>query len=295
MPKFVFPRLFYNKTSVAGTVLAVFTALTIAFFLLARSASGEANPYLGILVYMVLPPFLLLGLLLIPIGAARQWKRAKKYGVESLPERPRIDFNKPAHRRAAVVFVIAGTIYGVLSAVGAYQAFHHTESVVFCGETCHTVMKPENVAYRNSPHARVACVKCHVGAGAGWYARSKLSGAYQVYATTFDKYPRPIPTPIENLRPAQETCEQCHWPEKFFGNQQRLYRHYMYDDENTEWQIDLLIKTGGGDPKFGEGTGIHWHMNINVQVEYIARDHERQDIPWIRVTDRPGHRLPGRG
>jgi hypothetical protein len=286
MTKIRFPRLVYNKISVAGLALALITALTIFFFLAAQSGGGHANPYLGIFVYMILPPFLLVGLLLVPIGMVRQWKRVKKYGEGALPSWPLIDFNNNTHRNAFIVFLAGGLVYGVLSAVGAYQAYHHTESVTFCGHTCHQVMKPEQVAYESSPHARVACVECHVGAGAGWYAKSKLSGAYQVYATTFDKYPRPIPTPIRNLRPAQETCEQCHWPEKFYGAQQRQFNHYMYDDENTAWPINMLIKTGGGDPKTGQTAGIHWHMNIGVQVEYIARDERRQDIPWIRVTNR---------
>jgi len=285
MAKLVFPRLFYNKWSLAGGALAIITGLTIVFFLAAQSGSGHSNPYLGIVVYMVLPPFLLLGLILVPIGMARQWRRVRKYGESALPAHPTIDFNNKTHRNAFVAFIVGGIIYGTLSAVGAYQAYHHTESVAFCGETCHPVMKPEQVAYQNSAHARVACVACHVGEGAGWYAKSKLSGAYQVYATTFNKFPRPIPTPIKNLRPAQETCEQCHWPEKFFGAQQRQFNHYMYDNENTEWPIDMLIKTGGGDPQTGQTAGIHWHMNIGAQVEYIARDERRQDIPWIRLTD----------
>jgi nitrate/TMAO reductase-like tetraheme cytochrome c subunit len=273
------------EISMAGLVLALITALTILFFLLARSGSGHSNPYLGLFVYMILPPFLLIGLLLVPVGMARQWKRVRA-GLGELPKRPKIDFNNRTHRNAFGIFIAGGLIYGGLSAVGAYQAFHHTESVAFCGETCHTVMKPEHVAYQNSPHARVLCSACHVGEGAGWYAKSKLSGAYQVYAAAFNKYPRPIPTPIKNLRPAQETCERCHWPEKFFGAQQRQLNHYMYDEENTYWPIDMLIKTGGGDPKTGQTAGIHWHMNIGMRVEYIARDEQRQDIPWIRVTDR---------
>lgn len=288
MAKRLFPRLVYNKTSVAGLALTAITAVTILFFLFV--GGPHQNPYLGILVYMVLPPFLLVGVLLIPIGMARQWKRVKKYGEEIIPSWPLIDLNNPKHRNAVIVFVVVGVIYAALSVIGAYQSYHYTESVAFCGETCHTVMKPEHVAYQSSPHARVACVACHVGEGAGWYVKSKLSGAYQVYAAAFDKYPRPIPTPIKNLRPAQETCEQCHWPEKFFGAQQRQFNHYMYDEENTMWPINLLIKTGGGDPKTGQTAGIHWHMNIGVKVEYIARDEKRQDIPWIRVM----HRTTGR-
>jgi len=169
--------------------------------------------------------------------------------------------------------------------ISSYGAYHYSESVKFCGTTCHTVMQPEYVTYQNSPHARVACTACHVGPGADWYVKSKLSGVYQIYAVARDIYPRPIDTPIESLRPAQQTCEQCHWPEKIYGAQQRLLHHYKYDDENTHWPIDLLIKTGGGDPVSGQA-GIHWHMNIGVEVRYVARDAKRQDIPWIEVRDR---------
>ncbi|UCG53645.1 MAG: NapC/NirT family cytochrome c [Candidatus Latescibacterota bacterium] len=280
-----FPRLVYNKISIAGGFVAVITALTMVFFLFVQAGKGETNPYVGILIYMVLPPGLLVGLILVPVGMFRQWKFLKKHGADVLPPWPQIDFNKKTHRNVFIVFLVGGLIYACMSAVGAYQAYHHTESVEFCGETCHKVMKPENTAYRNSAHARVACTACHVGEGANWYAKSKLAGAYQVYATTFNKYPKPIPTPIKNLRPAQETCEQCHWPRKFFGAQQRQFNHYIYDEDNTAWPINMLIKTGGGDPKTGQTAGIHWHMNIGVKVEYIARDERRQDIPWVRVTD----------
>jgi hypothetical protein len=279
------PRLAYNTLSFAGTVIALVAGLTMLFFLVFQAMRHEANPYLGIFVYMVLPPFLFVGLLLIPIGMVRRKRILRKTGEEPRGW-PFIDLNRRTHRNAFIVFILGTLIYTLLSIVGAYQAYHYTESVTFCGKTCHQVMKPEFTAYQHSPHARVACTACHVGPGANWYAKSKLSGLYQVYAVTANNYPRPIPTPIESLRPAQETCEQCHWPEQFFGAQQRQFNHYMYDEENTHWPINMLIKTGGGDPKTGQTSGIHWHMNISVRVEYIARDEERQDIPWIRITDR---------
>jgi hypothetical protein len=149
-------------------------------------------------------------------------------------------------------------------------------------------MKPEYTAYQNSPHARVACVQCHIGPGADWFVRSKLSGSYQVYATLANKYPRPIPTPIKNLRPAQETCEQCHWPKKFFGSAERVNYHYLADETNTPWTVSLLMKIGGGDPTHGPAGGIHWHMNINNKIEYIATDEARQKIPWVRITGPDG-------
>jgi hypothetical protein len=288
MARLKFPHLAYNPISIVGAIIAGITALLIAALLLVHAFQQEWNPYLGVVVYMVFPPFLVLGLVLIPIGMIRRKRIISKTGEASVPRWPYIDLNLRTHRNAFFVFVFGTLGFALIGAVGSYQAYNYTESVTFCGTTCHTVMKPEHTAYQNSPHARVECTKCHVGPGAGWYAKSKLSGLYQVYATVADVYPRPIPTPIKNLRPAQETCEQCHWPAKFYGSQLRRFDHYRYDTDNSPWPVTLLVKTGGGDPKITETGGIHWHMNISIKVEYIARGERREDIPWIRVTDRAG-------
>jgi nitrate/TMAO reductase-like tetraheme cytochrome c subunit len=185
-------------------------------------------------------------------------------------------------------FLAGSVIFLLISAIGSYQTYHFTESVQFCGQTCHGVMKPELVTYLHSPHARVACAECHIGKGAAWYVRSKLSGTYQVYATLADKYPRPIPTPVKNLRPAQETCEQCHWPKKFVGNLERSYTSYLGDETNTPFTVRMLMKVGGGDPTHGPVGGIHWHMTVGNKIEYIASDEARQKIPWVRMVDAYG-------
>jgi hypothetical protein len=278
------PRLAYNWISAAGAALVVAAGLIMLVLLALNLGAGPSNPYFGIFLYMVLPPVVLLGVVLIPVGMFRQWRRWQRDGAAAAW--PRLDLNLPSQRTAALIFFVGTILLIVLGAVGSYGAYHYSESVTFCGTSCHAVMSPEYTTYQNSPHARVACTACHVGPGANWYVKSKLSGAYQIYAVAADKYPRPIPTPIESLRPAQETCEQCHWPERIFGAQQRQFQHFMYDEANTAWPINMLIKTGGGDPSTGQTAGIHWHMNIGVQVEYIARDERRQDIPWVRVTDR---------
>lgn len=281
------PRLAYNWLSTAGAIIAVATALLILFSLLLSIFAHVENPYLGIFIYMVLPPILFIGLVLIPLGMWRRWWQIKRGDrVEMEVKWPYIDLNKRTHRNAFFVFIAGTLIFLIIGAVVSYQAYHFSESVTFCGTTCHAVMNPEHTAYQNSPHARVACTDCHVGSGAGWYTKSKLSGLYQVYAVLANVYPKPIPTPVRNLRPAQETCEQCHWPRQFFGAQQRQFNHYMYNDSSSHWPINMLIKTGGGDPKTGQVAGIHWHMNIGFRVEYIARDEKRQDIPWVRVNDR---------
>jgi hypothetical protein len=285
-----FPRYLYNRISIAGMLLVALAGIPfLALLLLELTQGGMENPYTGILLYMVFPPIILVGLVLIPWGGIRRWKRRNQDTEEFVW--PALDLNRAHHRNAFVVFVVGTVALLAFGVVGLTQAYHHTESVTFCGETCHGVMEPEHTAYQRSAHARVRCTACHVGPGAGWYARSKLSGLYQVYATTFDKYPRPIDTPIRNLRPAQETCEECHWPEKFFGGQQKRFNHFRYDSASTPWPIDMILKTGGGDPRTGQPSGIHWHMNIKIQVEYIARDKERMDIPWVRITDRETGRV----
>lgn len=280
------PRLIHNLISAVGVMVAAVTGLAVSFLLVVSIISKTINPYIGILLYMVLPAFLMAGLLLIPVGIYIEWRRRQKKGQISYHKWPYVDLNVPRQRRVVAVFILFTMLFVLMSSVGLYGAYHYTESVAFCGLVCHTVMKPEYTAYQDSPHARVKCVECHIGPGAGWYARSKLSGLYQVYAVAANIYPRPIPTPIKNLRPAQETCEQCHWPREFFGAKQRQFDHYLYDKTNTYWPINMLIKIGGGNPKTSQTAGIHWHMNIEVRVEYIARDKRRQDIPWIRATDK---------
>jgi hypothetical protein len=170
----------------------------------------QASPAFSV-SFGVLPIPLIIGLLLIPLGAWHERRRLRR-GQPASRLAFSVDLAVPRQRAALTMFSSVSAIVLLFTAYGSYRTFEWTESVEFCGTTCHSVMEPEHTAYQYSPHARVKCVDCHVGSGAGWYVRSKLSGAYQVYAVLANVYPRPIPTPIKNLRPAQETCEQCHWP-----------------------------------------------------------------------------------
>ena len=278
--------LFRNTISLIGAALAAVSLANIIFLFLIDVTSGRPSPYVGIFAYMIVPAFLVLGLILIPVGMLLERHRRSKLAPGVVPTYPRLDLNNPAQRSSLAFFLSFIVIFVVLSAVGSYRAYEFTDSVQFCGQLCHTVMNPEYTAYKQSPHARVACVDCHVGAGATWYVKSKLSGSYQVYAAIFHKYPRPIPTPVENLRPAQETCEQCHWPRKFIGDQFKINTHYGYDEKNTPREVEMLIKTGGGDPTIGTATGIHWHMNIGYDISYAETDPKRQNIQWVQMKDK---------
>jgi len=275
------PSSFYNPVTLAGIAIAVVSLGLIFFLILLETMSGSPKPYMGIIAFVILPAIMIIGLLVSLVGVVREHRRARAGKPHGL-HLPQIDMNNPRHRRAFVVFS-AGTILLLLfSAFGSFKAYEHTDSDQFCGETCHQVMEPEYTAYQYSPHARVGCVKCHIGPGADWFVRSKISGSYQLYAVTFNKYPRPIPTPIENLRPAQETCEQCHWPKHFFSEKQHTNTYYVSDEQNTKWTLNLLMKIGGGNIEAGPTSGIHWHMNIAHEVTYAALDVQRQVIPWIR-------------
>ncbi|MCF8367276.1 MAG: NapC/NirT family cytochrome c, partial [Bacteroidales bacterium] len=282
------PRSFYSWTSVAGAALAFISLMLIVFMMLLSFIFGKGDNYTGLFTFIILPVFLIIGLILIPVGAIRKMRKLKKqdYNGEA-PETklPIVNLNEPAQRTAVIIFILGSTIFLMLSAIGSYEAFHYSESVEFCGTLCHSVMEPEYVAYQNSSHARVSCVTCHVGPGAGWYVKSKMSGLYQVYAVTTGNFPRPIPTPISNLRPARETCEQCHWPEKFYARKLVTKKHFLADETNSEWDIHLNIKTGPSLSALGLQEGIHWHINPDVKIEYIAASPKGDEIPWVRYTN----------
>lgn len=276
--------LMRNPVSLAGVALGIVSIANIFIFFLIDQIAVKPGPYIGILAYMVSPGFLILGLLMMTAGV---FLERRKHAAPSAFY-PRVDLNDPTQRSAVISFTTFLVVFVVVSAAGSYKAYEFTESTTFCGQLCHTVMIPEYTAYQLSPHARVSCAECHVGSGATWFVKSKLSGSRQVFATIFNTFPRPIPSPVRNLRPAQETCEQCHWPKKFYGGQLKVFSHYANDEKNTLRQIRMIIKTGGGDPATGAPEGIHWHMNIGNKIDYVAADDKRQVIPYIHVEDLQG-------
>jgi len=283
--KLKLPYSSQNWLSLIGATVALVSLFMIAFLFVINTFTGQSRSYLGLIVYIILPTFLVLGLILIPTGMFLKIRKDRKNKFIPTNDWPEINLNDIRHRNGFFIFSIGTTIFLFLSAFGSYEAFHYTESVQFCGTLCHTVMIPEYTAYQNSPHAKVACVECHVGAGADWYVRSKLSGLYQVYAVTLGTIPRPIETPITNLRPARETCEQCHWPQKFYAHKLRTEKHYLPDEKNSEWDITLTMKIGAPLSALGLQEGIHWHINPNVRIEYKSSDKKREKIPWVRYTN----------
>jgi hypothetical protein len=282
-------RLIRSPISVIGMVLTTMSAVLFLIVFLADLFGLHSNPYIGIVFFLVLPGFFLLGLVLIPLGAWLERRRRRAGKPPSELRWPKIDLNDPVARRTAVMIFTLTLTNVVIVSLAAYRGIEYMDSVPFCGQVCHSVMKPEFVAYQDSPHSRVTCVQCHIGPGASWFARSKVSGMRQVLAVTFKTYSRPISSPVQNLRPARDTCEQCHWPEKFHGDKVRRVYEYGDDEKNTESVTTLNVHVGGGSERLGIATGIHWHMNVANEIEYIATDDKRQVIPYVRLKDRFGN------
>ncbi len=275
-----------NVISAFGAIIAVFSAVffLIVFFL--DLFGFHTNPYIGIVFFLVIPALFISGLVLVPVGFMVEQRRRAR-GRAAL-RWPRIDLNDPAARWRVVVFLAVTLANVVIASLGAYRGVEYMDSVSFCGQVCHEVMEPEFAGYQDGPHSRVACVECHIGPGAPWFVRSKLSGARQVFAVLFNTHARPIPSPVHDLRPARDTCEQCHWPEKFHGDKLITRREYASDEANGETVTTLAVHVGGGSEKLGIATGIHWHMNIANEIDYIATDEKRQVIPYVRLKDRSG-------
>jgi len=280
--------IWHNWISLAGVVL---TAASIFAFLLLFALDllgrDSDNPYLGILCFVVAPGCFFFGAAVTLLGAWHQRRRQAKPGESHLP-RLAIDLGRPHDRRVLLWFAFGAATFLLVTAVGSYQTYAYTESNQFCGELCHTVMSPEYSAYHRSAHAKVACVECHVGSGASSFIKAKLNGTHQLLDVITGRYDRPIPAPVQNMRRAAATCEQCHWSEKYSGSIEKTFNRHLTDANNTPYTVRMLVNVGGGSPDQGPVGGVHWHMNINNKVEYYATDLQRQTIPWVRVTGADG-------
>ena len=192
-----------------------------------------------------------------PVGTPR-WQRVLPYAILGL--------------LTLIVFIAGGA------------AWEYTNSSEFCGTACHT-MPPEYTSYLTSPHARVACVECHLGRGyiAENFGR-KAGDAKHIISLAFKQYEFPIEA--HEMRPARDSCEKCHFPEKFSDDSLREIKTYQNDIDNSLVSTFLILKTGGGSARLGLGRGIHWH--IENPVYYQTLDHDDQEIPYIRYEGADG-------
>jgi nitrate/TMAO reductase-like tetraheme cytochrome c subunit len=263
--------------SLAGVAIVTTAVLSFLFVLPLQVRGHVDNPYIGIIVFLILPVLFFVGLVLIPVGIYLGKRRLEKGLVSREFDR------KDTIRRLAWFFGITTLLNVVIGTQLTYRAVEHMETPQFCGQACHS-MSPEFAAYQNSPHSRVECVECHVVPGAAGWIASKRAGTRQLIETIFNTYRRPIPSALESNRlvPSAETCENCHWPEKFGSARLRVVTSYAEDEKNTRTQTVLMMMVGGS--KFA---GIHGkHFSPGIQIRFAAADSKRQSIPWVEYRNK---------
>ena len=282
-----------TRTGTLGVALTTSSFLLLVFMLLLQAAGVTGNSYGGLLTFLALPGLFVLGLLLIPLGWHRLRRRTGKTTEELLQEHFSEDLVKANPLGSGLVMTIAGlTVINLLVlGFGGAAILHHMDSPEFCGTTCHEVMNPEWVTYQSSPHAHVACVECHVGEGFDALVSAKLNGLRQMWLVTTGGYNRPIPTPVHTLRPARETCEKCHWPDKFYGDRIKTFARFQPDAASTPQYSTLALKVGAG----GEEGKIHWHVSAENEVRYQPVTDDRMQMAWVEVKrDGEFHRYTNR-
>ena len=262
--------------SMLGMFLVATAMITWAFVLPLHVREGQANPYIGIIVFIAVPICLLTGLIALPLGVYLARRQIRDHVVAPTFDRAR------AVRRLAIFVGVTTLLNVIVGTQLTYRAVERMESVQFCGQSCH-VMTPQAKAHAVSPHSRVACVDCHVGEGARGFLEAKIAGSRQLVEVAFNTYPRPVPSALESGRliPSRDTCEHCHSPEKFSATRLRVISKYAADEANTETQTVMLMMVGGT-----RSGGIHGkHFGSGIEISFVPADAQRQSIPWVEYRN----------
>ena len=175
-----------------GVVITTVAAVLFITLLLAALAGMLTNPYAGLVVFVALPALFVMGLVLIPVGVRRQ-RQAVLRDPSAAADWPVVDLRVARVRQTTLLVIALTAVNIVIVLLAGYGGLHWMESPSFCGQTCHTPMRPQFTAWRAGPHARVACVDCHIGEGAKGFVHAKMGGLRQLVELATNSYSRPIP------------------------------------------------------------------------------------------------------
>jgi len=274
-----------HPLAIVGAVVATASAVVFITLVIAMLAGMFTNPYAGLVIFIGIPAVLVLGLLLIPVGMWLERRRLLR-NPTAINEWPVVDFRRPQVRRAALMIAAVTAVNIVLILLAGYGGLHAMETPGFCGQACHTPMRPQFQAWHGAAHSGVACVQCHIGEGAAAFVHAKLSGVRQLVMVAGNSYPRPIPPGAKMPPGAQaDTCKSCHQPGRAIADRVRVIREYADDEANTETTTVLQMHMS---VTKSSARAIHWHADPSVRVEYVATDAARQTIPYVKVTDANG-------
>jgi len=284
-------RIFLRSPAalVGATILALLFPILVISTLFDLQG-GIENPYFSLLIYLVLGPLAVIALILIVLGLIRA------RGYENVPytyEFFKRQLTNPERynriRRIVRTSTLLISAFLLLLVIFTYSGHRYTDSMQFCGNFCH-IMAPEFITHQNSPHSRVSCIACHIGKDVAGITTAKFTGLNQLYATVTDTYPRPIPTPLNNLRPTRKTCEECHRPEKFHGQKLYVTDTFLPDVYNSRVQTAMIMKIGSGGYLGRSAQGIHWHISEQHPLNYVTAAGNPQEIIRVFLTDAAGKR-----
>jgi len=280
------PKFWANWMTLLGTAVATVAGCAALFGVVSAAVQDWPRPYSAAITFLVMPMVLVFGLLIMLAGFI--WEKNRKKDGNPDPIRAAFQAAMQDKRaRRLILFVGLATLVNIVIIAAAGTAgLSYMDTPVFCGEMCHKVMQPEYDTYKASPHARVACVRCHIGPGASWAVKAKVDGLRQVVAMFTGSYSTPIPSPVHTLRPARYICEECHWPANFHGNDIKFFTKYGDDEANSPEVTALSMRIGGQDPVTGEFRGIHWHVSQDIEVRYEPLDEKRERIGMVQVYEK---------
>ena len=272
-----------NPLAIAGAVIATTSGVVFIVLAIALVAGLFDNPYAGLVVGVAVPAALVFGLVLIPLG---MWLERRKRPRGTDADWPVVDFRHASVRRTSFLIVTLTAVNLGIVLLAGYGSLHWMESPSFCGQVCHTPMRPQFTAWSESSHARTACVRCHIGEGAAAFVHAKAAGVRQLSHVLTNSYSKPTPPGTDMAMGTQaQTCLGCHRPERIASDRIRVIREYGDDEANTETMTVLQMYVGAG---ASSGRSIHWHADPNIRVEYVSTDDANETIPYVKVTDANG-------
>jgi len=267
-----------NWLSWSGAILTTLSFMAFVTTQIYLSMYGAKHgPYAGIFAYVLIPALFLAGIMVIPLGLLI-YRNQFQARMELLKDKPL--------RLVRLIAILTAVNLAVLGTAG-HEAVQYMDTEQFCGVVCHTVMSPTYETHKDSPHAHVACVECHIGSGAVAFAKAKISGMRQLAAILFDTYERPIPAPMRGHFELSESCHDCHWPERQLHDKLVVRTHYADDDAVTPATNVLMMKIGGA-TLGGARSGIHWHANPDIKITFASPDGKRNKVSWVQYIDAKG-------
>src|SRR5262245_20568580 len=108
--------VFRNWLSLTGLVVIVGSLFSFCLLLLLDAMAHFANPYIGILTYLVAPGFCVIGLILASVGAFFRHRQIVRHSGPFPPVR--IDLTRVRDRRLLGFFVFGAVVFLLISAIG---------------------------------------------------------------------------------------------------------------------------------------------------------------------------------